>query len=390
MSSLTIPTSTLREALGLLTKVVPTNTSLPILTCVHLKAQALQGLVIEATNLEMGLRLSLPGADADFEAALLGKTLAEVIASIEAETVKLSVEDFKVLVTAKGVKAKIAAQDPADFPPMPNCAHEALTIPALRLKTALKKVVFAASNDLSRPALACVQMAAQGSDKLTLAAADGFRLAVQELTGNLSLPPAGRQQLLLPAPALKKLMAMLPDDETESVTVSVNAETSQAQFAWSGVEVFISLADFNFPDWKTIIPSETKHEISLPGDFAGAVKRAEVFGKLGGHVVTFLPEEQGLSVRGTAEETGESKTILEGVNLPFKVSFNAIFVTQGLDAIGANQVHLHLNAPGAPAMLTNGTREYIYLVMPMADLTAPRVAEAAAAAEQSAAAEGQA
>jgi DNA polymerase III beta subunit len=387
--SLTTQTTALRNALGSLTKVIPTATSLPILTCVHLKSVALQGLVLEATNLEMGLRLHLPGADADFEAAVLAKTLAEVVASIEAETVKLSVEDSKVLVTAKGVKAKIAALDPGEFPPMPNCTHEAITISAPRLKAALKKVVFAASNDQSRPALACVQLAAKGDDKLTLAAADGFRLAVQELEGRLDLPSEVRQQLVIPAPSLKKLIAMLPDDETEFVTLSVNAEGSQALFAWNGAEVFISLADYAFPDWKAIVPETVKHEISLPADFAGAVKRAEVFGKLGNHVVTLLPEDQGMSVRGHSEEAGESKTVLEGVTLPFKVSFNAIFVAQGLEAIGPNQVHLHLNTPSAPAMLTNGSREYLYLVMPMADFSPQEKERATAAAEQSAAAEGQ-
>ncbi len=79
------------------------------------------------------------------------------------------------------------------------------------------------------------------------------------------------------------------------------------------------------------------------------------------------------------------------MTLPFKVSFNAIFVAQGLEAIGANQVHLHLNAPSTPAMLTNGSREYIYLVMPMAYVLSTEARERATAAAEAAAkaAEGQ-
>ena len=106
-------------------------------------------------------------------------------------------------------------------------------------------------------------------------------------------------------------------------------------------------------------------------------------------MVTLEPSEAGLVVKGASEQDGESRTNFEGVQMPFKIGFNAIFTKDGLDAIGLTAgagVHLHLgSAANAPAMLTNGSREYLYLIMPMLISEAVTIKKAAEAAKVAAA-----
>ncbi len=136
-----------------------------------------------------------------------------------------------------------------------------------------------------------------------------------------------------------------------------------------------------FPDWKAIIPPDFKHILNLPGREAiTALNRAEVFAREANHVVRFKPGHQGgLVIEGNSDETGKSETVLE-VSMPFQVSFNGLFAKQGLEAISADAVHLHLNAVNAPAMFSNGSDRYIYILMPMVDTTS--VAAQAKAASQ--------
>jgi DNA polymerase-3 subunit beta len=384
--SLTIQTNALKFALSSLTKVSANNGTLPILTCVHISSKTFQGIVLEATNLEMGLRLHIPGADDDLNVAVPAKTLAEVVAIAGDEALSLSIEGGKLLITGKGIKSRIAIQDADDYPPMPYCEHEAMTMTAYRLKLALKKVVITASNDQCRPALMNVQIA-QDHDKITFVAADGFRLAAQEIEGLLDLPNH-KTSLCVPATVIRKLIPMLPDDDKQIVTVTVNEQVSQVGFSWPGFDVYASLSEANFPDWHPIVPKDSAHIIELPADFAGAVRLAEVFGKLSSHMVALEPSESGLVVVGADEETGESRTVFSGIPMPFRVGFNAVFAIQGLDAIGCN-VHLHLGSiPKAPVMLTNGSREYLYLIMPMLINEAVAIKKAAQAASEVAMTEG--
>ncbi len=386
--SLTIQTNTLRAALSSLSKV-STISTLPVLACVHLTAKIFQGITLEATNLEMGLRIQLPGADDDLNVAVSAKTLADVIAAAGEETLSLSIEGGKLLITGRGIKSRLAIQEADDYPPMPACGQTAMTLAANRLKLALKKVVLAASNDPCRPALTNVQMAQEHGHQVTLVAADGFRLAAQEIDGSFELP-GDKKSLCIPAAVIRKLIPMLPDNDEQSVTIAVNEQVSQICFSWPGFEVYSSLGEANFPDWRPIVPKSCAHVIDLPADFTGAVRRAEVFGKLSAHVVALEPCENGLVVIGADEQTGESRTVFNGTRLPFRIGFNAIFAMQGLEAIGSN-VHLHLgSAANAPAMLTNGSREYLYVLMPMLIGEAASVKQAAEAANAVATAESQA
>ncbi len=366
-------------ALADLVKIVPGSTTLPILTNIRIKSVEMVGLTLMATNLDSALVVNIPGADSNFDVCVPAKTFYEVLRSIDTPSAEISIKD-RMLLKAGGTKSHLAIQPGDEFPLTPLCEAALTEIKAVDLKRVLKKIVFAVSTDDSRPALQCVQIK-NGQGKIVFTAADGFRLASQEIPGSLSMPANGRQQLLVPGAAIRKLIAMLPDTE-ETVSVSLAKTTASICFGWGGgaYQFYAQQSDLNFPAWESIVPAEFKATLDLPNDFGAAVRRADIFGRENSaHVVTFTPSEDGLTVSGSAAELGESRTTFN-LAVPFKFAANAIFLQQGLEAIGGN-VHMHLNGPTSPILLTNGSREYIYLVMPMA--TPETTVKAAQAAEAS-------
>jgi hypothetical protein len=75
--------------------------------------------------------------------------------------------------------------------------------------------------------------------------------------------------------------------------------------------------------------------------------------------------------------------------MPFLVGSNVIFVKQGLEAIGTDQVRMRLNEPNTPILFTNGTDKYRYVVMPVVisnPVEVAKAAEVAKASEEAAAA----
>ena len=75
-------------------------------------------------------------------------------------------------------EARISGVDAKDFPPFPaSMTVSATKIEVDTLRQAINQVVFAAATEESRPVLTGVDAQFEGN-KLTLAAADGFRLAV--------------------------------------------------------------------------------------------------------------------------------------------------------------------------------------------------------------------
>ncbi len=371
----------LSDALALVSKAAGSGSTLPILACVDLQAEK-DGLTLTANNLEMVIRTHIPAqALVPFSVAVPSAVLTSIVLASDADTIDLDFDEatLTMKVASGGAKSKIKALTHEEFPLVPDADISLGKLPAKMLKTALKRVVIAASLDVARPALNGVQLAKLGND-IYLAAADGFRLAAYRLETPLAFPEK-HTSLVIPRQAAIKLAQVLPDDD-ELVGLFISKNASAILFTWQATSVWVQLVSTAFPDWQQIVPSGFKHTLNLPGrDAIAALNRADIFAREANHVVRFKPgEEGGLVIEGTSDETGKSETVLE-VAMPFRIAFNSVFAKQGVEAIGADAVHLHLNAGNAPAMFTNGSDRYIYILMPMVDTEA--IAAQAAASAQS-------
>jgi len=374
---------TLRDALALVSKAAGSITTMPVLTCVDLQADNNE-LTLTANNLEIVIRTRISVlTTAPFSAAVPAGVLVSIVSASDAETIELSFDEttLTMKVASGGAKSKIKAISHEEFPPTPNATVLLGRLPGQTLKTALKRVVIAASTESSRPALNGVQLAKIGAD-VYLAAADGFRLAAYRLEIPLDFP-AGHTSLVMPRQSVTKLSQILPDEAEIGIFISSNA--ASILFSWETASVWIQLIDSAFPDWKQIIPPAFKHTLNLPGREAiTALNRADVFAREANHVIRFKPGgEGGLVIEGNSDETGKSETTLD-VAMPFQIAFNGLFAKQGLEAINADAVHLHLNSANTPAMFSNGSDRFIYILMPMVDSTTA-VAQAQAAARVEAA-----
>lgn len=383
----TILTQTFQAALGIVSKAMPSKSTLPVLASVYLKAAG-EEITMSATDLETSIRVTIPASvkgDA-WAACAPGSTLTSLVSAAPGDQVILTWDGESTTLNLKsgGTKSKLKSLAGDEFPDTRAPKSEAVgTIPASELKSALRRVVIAASADESRPSLCVVQLALI-NEKVYLAAADGFRLAVQHIEREFKFPR--KASLLIPRGSAVKLAGILPDDNTE-VQISVTDEDRALLMTWEKTVFRAQLADGNFPDWKTIIPNAWAHEVTLKTDeLQGAVKRAEIFAREANKVLRFAPNpDGGVRVYAVAEEIGQGETVLTDASLPVPIAFNCTFVRQGLDALMATPVHIRVNHSNAPAMFTNGSDKYRYLLMPMH--TAAEASQAAAAAEASEAAE---
>lgn len=383
-----IQTETIKAALGIVSKALG-KSALPVLTTIQMRAEG-ETLTLTATDLETAISVAVPAIVMKAWAACApGTTLIDLASAAPGTQIDLTWEADSATLrfASQGTKAKLKSLAADEFPNTAAPASKRMgTLPASELRSALKRVAIAASADESRPALCAVQLALV-NEKVCLTAADGFRLASYHLDHELVFH--AKTSLLIPRSAALKLAAILPGDDSR-VTVSVD-EDRAILMTWGNVSFRTQLLDFNFPDWQVIFPTDFKHSLTLNGkDFQGAVRRAEIFAREGQSVLKFNHAENGVKVYGESAETGQGETILASdAEMPFLVGSNVIFVKQGLEAIGTDQVHMRLNEPNTPILFTNGTDKYRYVVMPVVisdPVEVARAAEVAKASEEAAAA----
>jgi DNA polymerase-3 subunit beta len=367
----------LNEGLATVGRVVAPRSTLPVLGNVLLETEGGQ-LKLAATNLELTV-ICWVGAKVEEEGAITlpARLLADYVGLLSAgEALQLELKAKKAHLSCGRFEANISGIDAEEFPAIPSVSGGiTLKIPAPRLKEAIGQVVFAAAPDDSRPVLAGVLMTVSDG-KLTLAAADGFRLAVRKVDlGDAEVPDLS---IIVPAKALTEVARGLPNDEDVEVEIAVTADQSQVLFRHRQAEVVSRLIEGQFPDFNRIIPRESKTRVTLQtADFLRATKAAQVFARDNSMIVrlSLVPAEGGdealgrVTVAATSAEigdnTGDVDASVEGEAM--QVAFNGRYLRDALEALDAQQAFLEVTGPASPGLIrpASGPNGYIQVIMPM-------------------------
>ena len=364
----------LDRGLNLVGRAAATRTTLPITNNVLLATD--QGrLKLVATNLEMAISCWI-GAKIEEEGAITvpARLINEFVSSLPSDKIDISLTHKTKTLELKCARfeARISGVDAADFPPIPKVDEGVTTqVEAEALRHGISQVVFAAASDESRPVLTGVNAEFEG-DLLTLAAADGFRLAVYKLP--LSTPVKQKTTAIIPARTLAELNRMATDQE-EPVSIKLNTDNSQILFCMKDIELVSQLVQGSFPKYDQLIPQSynTKAVVDV-AQFIRATKTASIFARDGSGIVRLVitpgakANQDKLIISARSEEigddVGEIDAIVQGEEA--KIAFNGRDITQVLDVLREPQVALEVTSPSSPGVFRpEGVDNYIHVVMPM-------------------------
>jgi DNA polymerase-3 subunit beta len=270
-------------------------------------------------------------------------------------------------------EAKMSGVDAKDFPPIPRIEDGISTsVEADQLKKGIRKVVFAAAVDDSRPVLTGIN-AEFDNDVLTLAAADGFRLAVYKMP--LHTKMSQKVTAIIPARTLAELQKLSVDQE-EPVTIVLNPTRSQVIFRLKDIELVSQLIQGTFPQYSQLIPqSFSTRVVADVKQFMQANKTASIFARDGSGIVRLVitpgsseavPGKMVVSARAEelGEDTGEIDVAVQGGEA--KIAFNTRYLAEVLDAISEQQVALEITNPSSPGVFKPiESDNYLHVVMPM-------------------------
>jgi DNA polymerase-3 subunit beta len=365
----------LNRGLNLVGRAAATRTTLPITNNVMLSSD--QGrLKLVATNLEMAVSCWI-GAKIEEEGSITipAKLLTEFVATLPNDKIdiKLSPKGKTLELKCARFEARISGVDAKDFPPIPKVDDGIVTkVEIGALRQAISQVVFAAAADESRPVLTGVNAEFEGKT-LTLAAADGFRLAVYKLP--LAVAVAEKSVAIIPSRTLSELNRLAGEQE-EAVEIKVNASKSQILFRLKDVEMVSQLVQGNFPQYSQLIPQSfnTRATVEVT-QFLRATKTAAIFARDGSGIVRLIITPGGsdvtpgkLSISARSEEigddTGEIDTVVQGAEA--KIAFNGKYLMDVLGVLKENQVALEMTTPSSPGVFKPvGVDNYLHVIMPM-------------------------
>ncbi|MCK4315323.1 MAG: DNA polymerase III subunit beta, partial [Anaerolineae bacterium] len=276
----------LSKGLSIVGRAVSPRSTLPVLGNVLLSTIDTTGrLKLSATNLEIGINCWI-GAKVEDEGAITvpARTLADLVGALPPGQVdmELVVSTQTLNLHAGRSVANIKGIDAQEFPivPVPE-GEEGIPIESNILRAAIEQVALAAATDESRPILTGVLAKFEGT-QLTLAAADGFRLAVR----TVSLPQSVSDpfNIIIPSRALVEL-GRISGEQKEPIVITVTPTRNQVLFQLTDIVLVSQLIDGNFPDYQQIIPRDTTtHTVVDTAAFTRACKTALIFARDAAHI----------------------------------------------------------------------------------------------------------
>jgi DNA polymerase III subunit beta len=376
---LVIDRAALQTALAMMQGIVERRTTVPILGHVLLEPGS-GSLRLSATDLEVGICTEIAARTAkDKSITLNARKLFEIVREAEGDEVKLDTLDNDWVELKCGrAKFKMMGLDPRSFPAMPSqsvakadgaAAKKALKaelgIASTVLASMIDKTVFSVSPDEARYNLSGVYLEAAGPGGVRMVATDGHRLSMVEreapgfsMEGGAIIPRKGLQEL-------RKIL-----DQTGDQDVKLSLDGQLAYMKRGSTEVSMRLVEGEFPDYRGVIPKESKHAIGVDRDaLFAAIKRAAIFSNERYHGVKFALTSGSLTVSSTSPEMGEASESLD-VDFrgeEFAIGFNANYLRDVLGVIpSGNKVELGLSDDVSPGVVrTEADTKFTYVVMPM-------------------------
>ena len=364
----------LNRGLNVVGRAVATRTTLPITNNVLLATDQSR-LKLVATNLEMAISCWI-GAKVEEEGTITvpARLLTEFVNSLPSDKIdiNLSPQTKTLELHCARFEARISGVDAKDFPPIPKVEEGITTkVEVEAFRQGISRVVFAAASEESRPVLTGIDAKFDGN-LLTLAAADGFRLAVYKLP--ITVPVSQEMEVIIPARTLAELNRLMADQE-EAVEITVNPNKSQALFRLKNIELVSQLVQGAFPKYDQLIPqSYNTRAVVDVAEFLRATKTASIFARDGSGIVRLViapggeltPGKVTISARSEeiGDDVGEIDAIVEGEEA--KIAFNGRYLTDVLGVLHEAQVALEATTPSSPGVIRPvGVDNYVHVIMPM-------------------------
>jgi DNA polymerase III subunit beta len=370
----------LKEVFEMAAKLTAPRASLASLATVKVvTSKEDQTTVLMATDLSSGIVIRSNDFEvtSDHSTCIPAALFTSILRGWRDDTIKLDMnERTQILkVTSPGGKGKANVKCILgdEFPPMPDLEKDPekfiFTVASEEFRSAVERVALAASDDEARPILAGVNFSGNGSQKLTLFAADGFRLA----TDLIPYRPTNEVKpfnSVVPTQAVRLASQILDGDEIKVGIVPGNR--AYLISSDSRIQIVSQLIEGTPPEYTQVIPKgQQDNRFTFSATEAEKVLRLASLMASGSNLVRLKVNyaDKALEFSTRDDETGdfseaiEIKTDLEEGE--FLVGFNIKLLSEFLRNLNG-EVHYETKTPESPLRMNcPALTDWTGVLMPM-------------------------
>jgi len=296
-----------------------------------------------------------------FKIIIEPKKIIEFLSLLPELKIEIEIKEKAIIITQGKIKGQFPLFSDQDFPFPPKKTEGRQKIKTSFFKENLPFLLFAASNDETRPVLTGINFVTN-DENLQLVATDGFRLSLLTLKKDLPF-----SSMIIPAGFLENTQRLI-NKEIE-IEFSYFKNEKLLAFFIGDNNIYVRMIEGEYPPFGKVIPTEKKTTITIEADeFLRSVRLVSVFSKefsniiimeAGKDSVKFIPK-----VGQGEEDVVFQDAKIEGEHL--KIAFNYKYLIDFLNHTPKKKIIVELLRPDAPAVFKiEGIDNFFHIIMPV-------------------------
>ena len=344
--------------------VVERRQTMPILS--HVLLRISEGkLAITASDLEVELVAETAvETKAVGEITVPGRKFYDICRALpDGCKIDISTSGDRLTLSAGRSRFTLSTLNSSDFPTVDALAgNHSLEIEQSVLRSLIEKTQFSMAQQDVRYYLNGLLLETEGK-RLRAVATDGHRLALADA----ALPAkAGKDgQVIMPRKGVLELNRLLEGDGKLTMVLGAN----HIRVDLEGVRLTSKLIDGRFPDYERVIPNKAANVIKADRELLRqALQRTGILSneKYRGVRLELQAGKATLSANNPDQEEATESLELEYQGQGMEIGFNVNYLLEALNAVGSEQVELHItDANSSCLIVAPGSEDVKYVVMPM-------------------------
>ena len=356
--------SNLLHGVNIVSKAVPTRTTMAILECILIDASANE-IKLTANDMELGIETKIEGEIAERGViALDAKIFSEIVRKLPDSDVVIETDaSFKTTITCEKAKFNIVGKSGDDFSYIPYIErNEAITLSQFTLKEVIRQTIFSiADNDNNK--LMTGELFEIEENHLKVVSLDGHRISIRniELKNNYE-----HKKVVVPGKTLQEVSKILPGSAEEDVKMFLT--DNHIVFEFDDTTVVSRLIEGEYFKIEQMLSSDYETKVKInKRELLDCIDRATLLVKEGDKKPIIMNVTDGnmeLKINSFIGSMNEDIDIVkEGKDI--LIGFNPKFFIDALRVIDEEEVSLYMVNPKAPCFIKDDEGKFIYLRLPV-------------------------
>lgn len=356
--------SNLLKGVNIVSKAVPTRTTMAILECILIDASANE-IKLTANDMELGIETKIDGEILEPGViALDAKIFSEIVRKLPDNEVTIETDNsFKTQITCEKAKFNIIGKSGEDFSYIPYIERkDSITMSQFTLKEVIRQTIFSiADNDNNK--LMTGELFEINENQLKVVSLDGHRISIRNI--NLKENYESKK-VVVPGKTLNEISKILPGSADENVNLFITENHIIFEFEETTVVSRLIEGDYFKIEQMLSSDYETKVKINKK-ELLNCIDRATLLIKEGDKkpiIMNISDSSMELKINSFIGSMNEDIDI-EKEGKDILIGFNPKFFIDALRVIDEEEITLYMVNPKAPCFIKDDNESYIYLILPV-------------------------